>query len=230
MTLQAVILDVDGTLVLSNDAHAQAWVEAFAAYGYNVSFESIRPLIGMGGDRVIPQMVPGLTDREGDGKAIGERRKELIINKFSSTLPPTNGARELVLKMQEEGLKLTIATSATRQELSQLLKAAKVDDLLSEATTKDDAEASKPEPDIVEAAVNQLQIDPSQAVMLADTPYDIEAGNRCGVRTIAVRCGGFSDEDLKDAVEIYNDPADLLSRYQESIIGKKDRDRSTVSK
>jgi beta-phosphoglucomutase-like phosphatase (HAD superfamily) len=104
MGLQAVILDVDGTLVLSNDAHAQAWVEAFAAYGYDVAFEKVRPLIGMGGDQVMPKMVPGLNDEEGDGKAIAQKRKELIINRFGPTLAPANGSRELVLRMQEAGL------------------------------------------------------------------------------------------------------------------------------
>lgn len=100
MALQAVILDVDGTLVLSNDAHAQAWVEAFATYGYEVPFEKVRPLIGMGGDQVIPKMVSGLNDEEGDGKAISEKRKELIIKKFASKLQAAPGSRELILHMQ----------------------------------------------------------------------------------------------------------------------------------
>jgi HAD superfamily hydrolase (TIGR01509 family) len=191
MQLQAVILDIDGTLVLSNDAHAQAWVEAFAAYGYDVPLEKVRPLIGMGGDKVIPKMVSGLSDEAGDGKKIAQRRKELIINRFSPELSPTPGSRDLLLKMQQEGLRLIIATSATNEELSGLLKAAQVDDLLDEATTFSDADASKPEPDIVEAALSKLQMEASQTVMLADTPYDIEAAGKCGVPVIAFRCGGF---------------------------------------
>jgi beta-phosphoglucomutase-like phosphatase (HAD superfamily) len=129
MKLQAVILDVDGTLVLSNDAHAQAWVEAFAAFDYDVPFGEIRPLIGMGGDKIIPKMVSGLSEEEGDGKKIAQRRKELIIDRFSSTLDPAPGSRELVLKMQQEKLRLIIATSATADELSGLLKAARVQHL-----------------------------------------------------------------------------------------------------
>jgi HAD superfamily hydrolase (TIGR01509 family) len=220
MTLQAVILDVDGTLVLSNDAHAQAWVEAFATYGYQVPFEKVRPLIGMGGDQIIPQMIPGLNDEEGDGKAISQKRKELIINKFSPTLQAAPGSRELILHMQQAGLKLIIATSATSEELSKLLKAAKVDDLLKEATTSSDAEASKPEPDIVEAALKKLKMKPSQVVMLADTPYDIEAAKKAGVKTIAVRCGGFDDKQLAGAIAIYNDPSDLLAHYSNSPLAK----------
>ncbi|MBE9163713.1 MULTISPECIES: HAD family hydrolase [Microcoleaceae] len=222
MKLQAVILDVDGTLVLSNDAHTQAWVEAFAAFGYDVPFEKIRPLIGMGGDKIIPKMVSGLSEEEGDGKKIAQRRKELIINRFSSTLDSAPGSRELVLKMQQEKLRLIIATSATADELSGLLKAARVDDLLDEATTSSDVEASKPEPDIVEAALSKLQVEASQVVMLADTPYDIEAASKCGVPLIAFRCGGFDDASLSGAAEIYDSPADLLAHYQDSILGEKE--------
>ncbi len=216
MTFSAAILDVDGTLVISNDAHAQAWVEAFASYGYDVPFEKVRSLIGMGGDQVIPKMVPELDSEEGDGKAISEKRKELIIKKFAPTLPPAPGARDLILKMQQSGLQLIIATSATSEELSLLLKAAKVDDLLEEATTSSDAEHSKPEPDIVEAALKKLHLEPDQAVMLADTPYDIEAASKCGVETIAFRCGGFDDSQLQGAIAIYDHPADLLAHYNES--------------
>ena len=222
MELQAVILDIDGTLTLSNDAHAQAWVESFAAYGYEVPFEKVRPLIGMGGDKVIPKMVSGLSDEVGDGKKIAQRRKELIINRFSSELSPTPGSRDLLLKMQKEGLRLIIATSATNEELSGLLKAAQVDDLLDQATTSSDAEASKPEPDIVEAALSKLQMEASQTVMLADTPYDIEAAGKCGVPVIAFRCGGFDDASLANAAEIYDHPADLLAHYDDSILGKKE--------
>lgn len=222
MGLQAVILDIDGTLVLSNDAHAQAWVEAFSTYGYDVPFEKVRPLIGMGGDKVIPQMVPGLNDEEGDGKAIAQKRKELIINRFGPTLAPTKGSRELLLRMQEAGLRLLIATSATSEELSVLLKAAQVDDLLDkdEATTSSDADASKPAPDIVEAALNKLNMEPSQVLMLADTPYDIKSAKGAGVGMIAVRCGGFDDEQLAGAIAIYDDPGDLLAHYASSPLAK----------
>lgn len=218
MALQGVILDVDGTLVLSNDAHAQGWVEAFAAFGYEVKFEQVRPLIGMGGDQIVPKFAPGLDSKEGKGKEIADRRKELIINKFGSNLAPANGARELLQKMQQEGLRLLIATSATSQELSVLLKAARVDDLLSqdEAATSSDAEKSKPEPDIVEVALSKLDMQPDSVVMLADTPYDIESASKAGVGVIAFRCGGFDDSQLKDAIAIYNDPADLLAQYDSS--------------
>ncbi len=220
MALQAVILDVDGTLVLSNDAHAKAWVEAFAEFGYDVSFEQVRPLIGMGGDQVVPKLVSELSGDEGEGKAIADRRKELIINKYAPNLPPANGSRQLLLKMLDEGLRLIIASSATSEELSLLLKAAQVDDLLDQATTSSDAESSKPAPDIVEAALKKLNMQPDEVVMLGDTPYDIQSASGAGVGVIAVRCGGFDDADLKEAIAIYNDPADILANYENSPLAK----------
>ncbi|BCL38078.1 HAD family hydrolase [Nostoc sp. MS1] len=223
MTYQAVILDVDGTLILSNDAHAQAWVEAFAEFGYEVKFEQVRPLIGMGGDQIIPQFAPGLSDEEGQGKEITDKRKQLIINKFAKNLTAANGTRQLILKMQSVGLRLIIASSASSKELSVLLKAAQVEDLLSqdEATTSNDAEASKPAPDIVEAALGRLNIQPSEVVMLGDTPFDIASANQAGVEVIAFRCGGFDDSQLKDAIAIYDDPADLLTQYERSPLATK---------
>jgi HAD superfamily hydrolase (TIGR01509 family) len=223
MAYKGVILDVDGTLVLSNDAHAQAWVEAFTEFGYEVKFEQVRPLIGMGGDQIIPKFAPELSDQQGKGKEIADKRKELIVNKFGTNLTPTTGARQLILKMQNEGLRLIIASSATSQELSVLLKAAQIDDLLSqdEAATSSDAEASKPDPDIVEAALKELSIQPSDVVMLGDTPYDIEAANKAEVDVIALRCGGFDDSQLKNAIAIYNDPADLLTHYDTSPLATK---------
>jgi phosphoglycolate phosphatase-like HAD superfamily hydrolase len=218
MALQGIILDVDGTLVLSNDAHAQAWVDAFAESGYDVPFDKVRSLIGMGGDQLMPKIIPGLTDEEGDGKVISKRRKELIINHYGPTLSSTKGARELISHMQQAGLKLIIASSATSEELKVLLKAAQLDELLKdvETTSSNDAEASKPAPDIVEVALNKIQLEPSQVVMLGDTPYDIESAKGAEVGVIALRSGGFDDTQLAGALAIYDDPADLLAHYEQS--------------
>ncbi|MEH2364716.1 HAD family hydrolase [Nostoc sp.] len=219
MALEGVILDVDGTLVLSNDAHANTWVEAFAAYDLEVTFEKVRPLMGMGGDQLIPKVVPELNSEEGTGKAIAQLRKELLFDKFIPQITAANGSRNLILKMQKSGLHLVVASSASSQELDIMLKIAQVDDLLSEVTTSDDAEASKPAPDIVQAALNKGQMTPDKVVMLGDSPYDIESAGKAGVGVIALRCGGFSDQQLSGALAIYNDPEDLLQHYDSSILG-----------
>lgn len=216
MAIEGVILDVDGTLVASNDAHAQAWVDAFRAYGYDIQFEQVRPLIGMGGDQIIPRLAPGLTSEEGVGKQITDHRKQLILDRIGMGLTSTNGARELVEKMQQDGLRLIVATSASEQEMNLLLKIAQVDDLIPQFTTSSEVEDSKPEPDLVEAALSKANLQSDRTVMLGDTPYDIESAAKAGVDVIALRSGGFDDQQLQGAIAIYDDPSDLLRHYETS--------------
>jgi beta-phosphoglucomutase-like phosphatase (HAD superfamily) len=170
-----VILDVDGTLVLSNDAHAHAWVEAFAEFGYDIPFARVRRLIGMGGDKLIPTLVPDLSSTEGVGKQIAERRKAIFLTRYAPTLQPAPGARALVERMRRDGLRLVVASSAQRDELSVLLKVAQVDDLLDERVTACDAKESKPAPDVVAVALDKISLPPERALMLGDTPFDIES-------------------------------------------------------
>ncbi|MDZ8028295.1 MAG: HAD family hydrolase [Nostoc sp. DedQUE11] len=219
MALEGVILDIDGTLVISNDVHANSWVEAFAAYDLEVPFEKVRPLMGMGGDQLIPKVVPELDGEDGTGKAIAKLRKQLLFDKYIPQITAANGSRNLILKMQKAGLHLVVASSASSEELEIMLKIAQVDDLLSEVTTSDDAEASKPAPDIVQAALEKGKMTPDKVVMLGDSPYDIESAGKAGVGVIAVRCGGFSDEQLSGSVAIYDHPEDLLQHYDSSFLG-----------
>lgn len=216
MELDGVILDIDGTLVLSNDAHANSWVKSFAHHGYEVPYDQVRSLMGMGGDQLMPMVVPELDEESEPGKTIASDRKKIVLKEYVPHIKAANGARSLVEKMLEAGLHVVIATSASPEELEVMLKIARVEDLLHEATTSSDAENSKPAPDIVEAAVKKAQLAPDRMVMLADTPYDIEAAGKAGVKVIAVRCGGFSDEELAGAIAIYDDPADLLNHYDHS--------------
>lgn len=214
--MYGVLLDIDGTLVLSNDAHAEAWVEAFAQYGYTIKFTAVRALIGMGGDKVIPTLVPDLNAESGTGAAISTYRSRLFLDKYAPHLQAAAGSRELIQKLRQEAVKLVIATSAKNDELNVLLKAARVEDLLTIATTSDDADKSKPDPDIVHAALQKLEIPAEHTHMIGDTPYDIEAAARAGVGLIALRCGGWKDHDLQGALAIYDDPADLLEHYDDS--------------
>ena len=216
MSVQGVILDIDGTLVLSNDAHAHAWVRAYVDYGYTIPFERVRPLIGMGGDRLLPRLTPNLTTESGTGKDISQRRKEIFLQEFAPSLQTAPGARRLVEEMQRRGLRTVVASSATRDELETLLRAARVDDLLRETTTKDDVSDSKPAPDAVQVALEKIGLPPDACVMVGDTPYDIESAAKAGVPVVAVRCGGWDDAHLSGAVAIYADPADLLDHYDTS--------------
>jgi HAD superfamily hydrolase (TIGR01509 family) len=222
LSLKGVIFDVDGTLVDSNDAHAQSWVDTFKGAGYEVPFEVVRPLIGMGADKLLPRTIGVRHDSE-EGKKLIKRRSEIFRERYLSRLRPLPGARALVLRVRDDGLKAIVATSAKDEELKELLEAAEVDDLMEEKATASDAKRSKPDPDIVEAAIEESGLPSSNAVMIGDTPYDVEAATRAGVRIIAFRSGGWDDASLKGAAQIYDGPADLLSHYDASLLGKKDR-------
>jgi phosphoglycolate phosphatase-like HAD superfamily hydrolase len=214
-----VILDVDGTLVDSNDAHACAWVEAFADQGITVAFERVRRAIGMGGDKLMPA-VAGIEEDSPAGKRISERRGEIFKTRYMPSLRPFSRVRELVQRMVEDGLALAVASSAKEDELIPMLKIAGVHDLISTKTSSDDAESSKPDPDIVRAALKRTGAEPASAVMLGDTPYDVEAALGAGIRIVGVECGGWRKDDLRGAVEVYADPADLLARYDGSIFAR----------
>jgi HAD superfamily hydrolase (TIGR01549 family) len=219
--LKAAVLDVDGTLLLSNDARAHSWVDAFKESGYEVPFQKVWPLIGVGGDKLILALLHGLSDKEGIGKQIKERTAKIFKEKYASSLKPAPGSRELVQQFQSQGLETVVASSAKKEELDLLLRAARVDDLIKLTTTSSDVDQSKPDPDVVALALEKVKVAPNEALMLGDTPYDIEAAARAGVGTVAVRCGGHTDEELSGAIAIYKDPADLLARYDESPFGTR---------
>jgi HAD superfamily hydrolase (TIGR01509 family) len=214
-TVTTVLLDVDGTLVDSNDAHAQAWVRAFAEEGVDVPFEAVRRLIGMGGDKLIPRVSP-FTDDSKEGKRVATRRQEIFAREFLPRLQPFRDAGRLVAELKRRGLTAVAASSAKSEELQPLLRVASAEALLDGATSSSDADESKPSPDIVEAALAQAHAIPADAVMIGDTPYDIEAARAAGVRCIAFRCGGWNDNDLRGAVAIYDGPWDLLARFDAS--------------
>lgn len=219
--IRAVILDVDGTLVDSNDAHATAWVRAFNDWGHPVTYDRVRPLIGMGGDKIIPQLT-GLDPHGADGKMIAERRRDVFARDYLQLLTPTPGARELVQLLRMRGLRAVVASSAEESELEPLLKVARVEDLVEHTVSKDEAGGkSKPDSNAVQAALDFLALPADEVLMVGDTPYDIEAAARIGIGTIAVRCGGFSLQDLADAVAVYADPQDLVNDFDASPLGRR---------
>ncbi len=208
--MKAVLLDVDGTLLRSNEAHALAWSRALGEFGYDVPPETVRRWIGMGGDKVLRRVDESLSDDHGPGKAISARRQDIFLHECVATLRPTNGARALLERLGAEKLQRVVATSAKKGELAALLDAAGIADQVDAATTSDDAERSKPDPDIVNEALKKASCAPEEAVYLGDTPYDVAAAHRAGVAAVALTCGGWDRSDLVDAEAVYEDPADLL--------------------
>jgi len=210
---RAVIFDVDGTLVDSNDAHARAWIDAFAESGRRVEFARVRPLIGMGSDKLL-DAVAGIDNESDEGRRLARRRREIFERHYVSTIKATPGAAELIAALRDERMTVVVASSAERDELHDLLRIAGVSKLIEDATTSDDASRSKPDPDIVRAALARTGCRAQEAVMIGDTPYDIEAAGRSGIGTIALRCGGWwRDDALRKAIAIYDDPAELLEKY-----------------
>jgi phosphoglycolate phosphatase-like HAD superfamily hydrolase len=217
--LRAVLFDIDGTLIDSNDAHARAWVDALRTHGYVVPFEEVRPLIGKGGDKLVPELT-GLDPDSGEAKRLSETRSKLFLTRELPTLRPTQGARALLEYLTSLGMELVVATSATSSEVQALLEQAGVADLIPLASSSSDADRSKPDPDIVQAALRMSGSLAAHSVMIGDTPYDVEASTRARVPSIALRCGGWwSDDALRGATAIYDDPAELLARLEESPIG-----------
>jgi HAD superfamily hydrolase (TIGR01509 family) len=217
--VKAVVLDIDGTLLDSNEAHARAYVEAASVLGIASDFKKILRLIGKGGDKLIPEAF-GFDSESDAGKKLGALKGAIFKTKFLPTLRPTPGARELLRRFRGDGFRLVVATSAGKDDVDSLLEQATVKDLMEEIVSADDMDASKPEPDVVMAALNKVDAKPNEAVMLGDTPYDVQAARRAGVSIVAVRSGGWSSKDLEDAIEVYQDPADLLACYEKSVFGR----------
>lgn len=215
--ITAVLFDVDGTLIDSNDAHAAAWVQAFADHGITVDPIAVRLSIGMGGDKLMPA-VSRIAEDSPLGQKIAARRGEIFKRDYLRRIRPFPDADRLVATLRNRGLAVVAASSAQKDELSALLEIANAKSLMDDWTSSDDADESKPAPDIVHAALQKTGAQPSQAVMIGDTPYDVAAARSAGVRMIAFRSGGWLDPDLVGAVEIYNDPADLLARLNRSLL------------
>jgi HAD superfamily hydrolase (TIGR01509 family) len=217
LPFDSVLFDVDGTLIDSNNAHATAWMRALREYGHRVDITRVRPLIGMGGDKLLPA-IAGVEEDSPEGQSIGKRKKQLF-NQMLPWLRSTPGARALLEYLRNRGIDVVIATSADDEEMRALVRQAGVDDLVSQRATNDDAAESKPDPDIVCAALARAHSGPESTVMVGDTPDDIEAAARAGVAAVALRCGGhWSDRDLSGALYIFDDPQDLLDRWQQSAI------------
>ena len=214
--LKAVILDIDGTLLWSNSAHAMAFTEAAESLGLDAGYSKIFELIGKGTDKLIPEAF-GVEEDSVVGKKLARLKAKIFKERFLPHLGPTPGARQLLEALKSKGLIRVVATSSGRKDVARLLERAQVKDLIDDTTTADDADNSKPDPDILQAALDKLTATPEQAVMVGDTPYDVEAANRASIRCLAVRCGGWHDESLIGAAAIYDDPADILTHFDQAF-------------
>jgi len=220
--LKAIIFDIDGTLVDSVDLHARAWQETFKKFGREVEFERVRHQIGKGGDQLMPVFF-SKEELERFGEEMEKYRGELYKREYLSEVRAFPQVRELFERIRRDGLRIALASSAKKDELKTYKEIARITDLVEEETSADDADKSKPHPDIFEAALAALgDVEPDEAIVIGDTPYDAEAAGKIKLRTIGVLCGGFPEAELRAAgcTDIYRDPADLLARYDASPLSQ----------
>ena len=220
---QAVIFDVDGTLIDSVDLHAAAWVEALRHFGIEVAFGDLRHQIGKGGDQLLPLFVPAERLAR-DEKTISEFRSDLFKRQYLSRVNPFPGVPALFQRIRLDGTKIALASSGTAEEVENYARIAGVTDLIDVATSATDAEHSKPAPDIFEAALAKLAPIPAEeCIVVGDTPWDVIAAKRAGLRIVGVLCGGFPEHELRDAgaVAVFKDPEDLFARYDESPLAAR---------
>jgi HAD superfamily hydrolase (TIGR01549 family) len=219
---QAVIFDIDGTLVDSVDLHAQSWQAALEHFGKRVSFADVRCQIGKGADQLMPVF---LTQWElhDFGAELDQYRSQLFKREFLPRVKGFPKVRELFQRIRDDNKRIVLASSAKGDELKAYKEQAGIADLVESETSSEDAERSKPHPDIFAAAVAQLgDVVAERAMVIGDTPYDAEAAGKMGLAVIGVLCGGWTPEALRKAgcIAVYRDPADLLACYDSSPLGK----------
>jgi HAD superfamily hydrolase (TIGR01509 family) len=217
VSVEAALLDVDGTLIDSNYQHALAWYCAFRRHGIVLPLWRIHRAVGMGGDQLVPALVGPDVDRE-QGEAIRDARSELY-GELIDEVAPLDGAHELIVDLTERGLRAVLASSSPEDELEHYLELLDAKELADAWTTQDDVEATKPAPDLVAAALDKSGT--KDAVMVGDTRWDIEAARHAGIETICVITGGWSEQELRDAgaVAVFESVQDLRERLDETSLG-----------
>jgi len=222
--IKAVIFDIDGTLIDSVDAHAEAWQKAFKKFGKDIQFYELRRQVGKGGDTFLPVFLLQKEIRE-FGKKVEEARGEIFKKQYLSKIKPFPKVRELFLEIKSGGGKIALASSAKEDELEEYKKIANIGDLIEEQTSTDDAKASKPEPDIFLAAIKKLNgVKADEAVIIGDTAYDAEAAVKARIKVVGVLTGGWARSELlkTGCAEVYQDAAEILKIYKKSgfMVGK----------
>lgn len=220
-SIDCAIFDVDGTLIDSVDLHAKAWVDALRDYGHAVGFEEVRKQVGKGGDQLMPVFLsPAELSKQ--GKDLEAHRARILKERYLPLMSAFPGVRELFQRLIADGRTIALASSAKAIELAHYKELANIADLIDAETSSDDADRSKPYPDIFQATLARLPgLDPSRAVVVGDTPWDAKAAAKAGIRMIGLLCGGWSESELRrcGCIGVYRDPADLLAKYDQSPFG-----------
>lgn len=223
--VKAVIFDVDGTLIDSVDLHAKAWQDALQHFGKMASLISVRNQIGKGGDELLPIYLSG-EELEKRSAQIKDYRSLVFRKRYLSLVEPFAKVRELFISLKGDGLKIAIGSSAKKGELDHYLDLLQVKEFVDVKVCSDDANRSKPQPDIFERALEKLGLKARETLVIGDSPYDAEAASNAGIQALGFLCGGFSKQWLMQSGmrEIYADPADFLENYKTSSLIFKCKD------
>ncbi len=217
--IRAVLFDVDGTLVDTNDLHAAAWQEAFRHFGVDLPLQAIRDQVGKGGDNLIPTLLPEELV-EARQQEMEDFRSELFQRDYLPRTVPFPGVRPLFERLYADGVKIVLATSAKEAELNFHRNIIGCEDLIFAATSKDDVERSKPCPDLFTAAFEKVApLRKDEVLVVGDSPWDVKAAANAGLRAVAVRCGGFDEQWLREAgaAAIRDGPEDLRERWPDGL-------------
>lgn len=221
MPVRAVLFDIDGTLVDSNDMHVLAWAEVFASIGASFDRAVIHDQIGKGADMLVPALLPELEKAEQE--RLGAAHGDVFRRKFLHQVRPFAAAHDLLAHVHAAGQRVVFASSASAQELEHYLGLLDAHDLVSATTSADDVKRTKPAPDIFAAALKKVApLTAGEVIAVGDTPYDVQAAAQCGIATVGLRSGNFSDAALKGsgAIALYDDVASLLADYDHSPLGR----------
>ena len=213
--LEAAVLDIDGTLLDSNYHHTIAWVRAFEAVGRTVPAWRVHRAIGMGGDRLVAAVAGEDVEEE-----VGDRVRERWEREFDGVIDETRllpGARELLGDLHGRGLRLALASSSNPRHAQHAFGLLDADDITEVATTAEDVEDSKPDPEVLEKVLSELGT--SSAFLLGDAVWDVEAANRRGIPTLGLLTGGTSRAELESAgaVAVYESLVELRERLEEAL-------------
>ncbi len=213
----AAIFDLDGTLVDSNDLHAEAWQETFRHFGKEIPYQDLRAQIGKGGDQYLPMFLSP-PELQQIGAELNEYRGDLFKKKYLGRVQPFPKVRELFERLRSDGKRIALASSGNGDEVEHYIALAEIGALIDARTSKTEVRHSKPEPDVFLETLNQLHLPAQEAIVIGDTPFDVQAAKKSELQTIAVLCGGFAEDELRasGALAVFQDPADLLARLSRS--------------
>lgn len=219
MQKRAILFDIDGTLVDSNEAHVDAWYQAFAMAGYSFGRREIHAQIGKGGDNLVPSLLPAASNEIEE--RLDHAQGEIYQRDLMRQVEPFDGASEVLKRLAERGHILVLASSASRAEVDYYIDLLDADGLITGSTSKDDVPRSKPCPDIFAAALSLTGVSADRAIVVGDTPYDVLAARAAGIETIALLSGGFEREELASCkpLAIYGNVRELEARYDQSPLG-----------